>query len=51
VRPALQLLDLQSITKRHTRTIACSAHTGQGLLDAFEWLVKDISSRVYLFAQ
>ena len=47
----LQVLDLGSITKRHTRTVACSAHSGDGLLDAFEWLVKDISSRIYLFGQ
>jgi GTPase SAR1 family protein len=49
--PLLQVLDLGSITKRHIRTVACSAHTGDGLLDAFEWLVKDISSRIYLFGQ
>lgn len=45
----LQVLDLGSITKRHTKTIACSAHTGEGLLEGFEWLVEDISSRIYLF--
>jgi hypothetical protein len=49
--PLLQLLDLGSITKRHIRTAACSAHSGDGLLHAFEWLVKDISSRIYLFRQ
>jgi ADP-ribosylation factor-like protein 2 len=46
-----QVLNLSSITKRHIRTVACSAHSGDGLLDAFEWLVKDISSRIYLFGQ
>lgn len=46
-----KVLDLNSITKRHIRTVACSAHTGHGLLDAFDWLVKDISSRIYLFGQ
>jgi len=46
-----QVLDLTSITKRHVRIVACSAHTGEGLLEAFEWLVKDISSRIYLFGQ
>lgn len=46
-----QVLNLGSITKRHIRTVACSAHSGDGLLDAFEWLVKDISSRIYLFGQ
>ncbi|WIA35076.1 hypothetical protein OEZ86_003563 [Tetradesmus obliquus] len=44
-----QVLDLGSIGKRHVRTVACSAHTGEGLLQAFEWLTDDISSRIYLF--
>jgi ADP-ribosylation factor-like protein 2 len=43
------VLDLGSIAKRHVRTVACSAHTGEGLLQAFEWLTDDISSRIYLF--
>lgn len=47
----VQVLDLDSITKRHVRAVVCSAHTGDGLLGAFEWLVKDISSRIYLFGQ
>ena len=33
---------------RHTRIVACSAATGEGLLTAFDWLVADISSRVFL---
>ena len=49
--PPPQVLDLGSIAKRHTRAVVCSAHTGDGLLDAFNWLVKDISSRIYLFGQ
>eukprot|EP00878_Enallax_costatus_P024040 GHUV01025628.1.p1 GENE.GHUV01025628.1~~GHUV01025628.1.p1 ORF type:complete len:185 (+),score=15.04 GHUV01025628.1:134-688(+) len=44
-----QVLDLGSMAKRHCKAIACSAHTGDGLLEAFEWLVSDISSRIYLF--
>eukprot|EP00775_Hariotina_reticulata_P004513 gene4513-4766_t len=46
-----QVLELSQITKRHVKIVACSAHTGQGLLEAFEWLVSDISSRIYLFGQ
>lgn len=45
----MQVLDLGSITKRHVKTMACSAHTGAGLLEGFEWLTNDISSRIYLF--
>jgi hypothetical protein len=29
--------------------VACSAHTGAGLKEAFDWLVKEISSRIYMF--
>lgn len=47
-----QALDLKSLTtKRHSRIVGCSAVTGDGLLDGFEWIVKDISSRIYLFDQ
>ena len=44
-----QALELKSIAKRHWRIVACSAHTGAGLLEGFEWMVKDISSRIYCF--
>jgi ADP-ribosylation factor-like protein 2 len=40
-------LDLASITKRHWKIVACSAHTGDGLLEGFEFIVGDISSRIY----
>lgn len=42
-------LDFAAIsTKRHNRAVACSAVTGDGILDGFDWLVNDISSRIYL---
>ncbi|EFJ26161.1 ARF-like GTPase [Selaginella moellendorffii] len=51
-------LDLDEISKvlrldlmdksRHCRTVGCSAVTGDGLLEAFDWLVSDIGSRIYL---
>lgn len=43
------MLDFSAITKRHCRIVACSAVTGSGILDGFDWLVKDISSRIYLY--
>ncbi|KAF6262286.1 small Arf-related GTPase [Scenedesmus sp. NREL 46B-D3] len=46
---ALSLQEIEQHAKRHVRTAACSAHTGEGLLQAFEWLTDDISSRIYLF--
>ena len=47
--PCAQVLDFSAITKRHCRIVACSAVTGSGILDGFDWLVKDISSRIYLY--
>mmetsp|Transcript_14759 Transcript_14759/g.32072 ORF Transcript_14759/g.32072 Transcript_14759/m.32072 type:complete len:186 (-) Transcript_14759:645-1202(-) len=44
-----KVLDFASISKRHCRILACSAVTGEGILEGFDWLVKDISSRIYLF--
>ena len=32
---------------RAARCVACSAVTGAGLLDAFDWLVDDIASRIF----
>jgi hypothetical protein len=29
--------------------VACSARTGEGLLEGFGWIVKDISGRIYCF--
>jgi hypothetical protein len=49
--PAPQALGLKDITKRHWRIVECSAHTGEGLLEGFEWIVKDISSRIYCFSE
>ena len=34
---------------RHWRVGACSAVTGDGLLDNFDWLVGDIGSRIFMF--
>ncbi|KAF5833840.1 small Arf-related GTPase [Dunaliella salina] len=44
-----QVLQLSSITKRHCHIESCSAVNGEGVLKGFEWLVKDISSRIYMF--
>jgi len=41
-------LDLASMGTRHWRIIGCSAQTGEGLLDGFDWLVNDIRSRIFL---
>ena len=45
---AEQALDLAAMGTRHWRIAACSAVTGEGLLGAFEWVVGDVESRIYL---
>lgn len=46
--PPPQVLDLSSMGQRHCRIVPCSAVTGAGLLEAFDWVVSDISGRIYL---
>ncbi len=44
-----KVLDLDSIAKtRHWRIQSCSAMTGGGLVDGVDWLVSDISSRIFM---
>ena len=43
-----QVLDLELMGTRHWKVAACSAMTGEGLLPAFDWLVTDVQSRIYL---
>jgi ADP-ribosylation factor-like protein 2 len=42
-------LDLtnEDISGRHWTIIACSAMTSEGLIEGFEWIVDDISSRIF----
>ena len=42
-------LDLLTATKRHWRIEACSAFTGAGLPAGVDWLVSDISSRIFMY--
>jgi len=41
-------LELDDITTRHWAIIPCSAVTGEGLLEGIDWLVYDISSRIFM---
>eukprot|EP00891_Asterochloris_glomerata_P001300 jgi/Astpho2/1300/e_gw1.00024.76.1_t len=43
-----QALDLQAMGTRHWRVIACSAVSGAGLLDGFEWVTADVRSRIFV---
>ena len=42
-------LDQLTTTKRHWRIEACSAFTGAGLAPGVDWLVTDISSRIFMY--
>lgn len=42
-------LDQITATKRHWRIEACSAFTGAGLPAGVDWLVSDISSRIFMY--
>ena len=44
-----QVLNLNAMDKtRHWRIVGCSAYTGEGLLEGFDWLVQDVASRIYV---
>ncbi|KAG2501251.1 hypothetical protein HYH03_001058 [Edaphochlamys debaryana] len=45
-----KVLDIGSITKRRCRVVACSAVDGTGLREGFDFVVSDVSSRIYLFS-
>ncbi|EPY35777.1 ADP-ribosylation factor-like 2 [Strigomonas culicis] len=44
-----ETLDIATIRKgkRHVHLCACSAQTGEGLLEGMEWIVRDVSERMY----
>ncbi|KAK7262861.1 hypothetical protein RJT34_30442 [Clitoria ternatea] len=49
VVPFDKVLNLEAMDKsRHWNIVGCSAYTGQGLLEGFDWLVQDIASRIYM---
>jgi len=43
------VLRLAELAKRHWRIVACSAVTGDGLLHGLDWIVSDISKRIFMF--
>ncbi|XP_072957212.1 ADP-ribosylation factor-like protein 2 [Typha angustifolia] len=45
----VKVLNLDAMDKtRHWEIVGCSAYTGEGLLEGFDWLVQDIASRIYM---
>ncbi|KAJ3009996.1 ADP-ribosylation factor-like protein 2 [Thoreauomyces humboldtii] len=43
-----EILDLKSILTHHWQIIPCSAVTGENLLNGMDWIVTDISKRIYM---
>lgn len=41
-------LDGEAMAKRHWHIRPCSAVTGAGLVEGIDWLVRDISSRIFM---
>lgn len=41
-------LKLQYITKRHWSIVPCSAISGDGVTEGFNWIVGDVGNRVYM---
>ena len=49
VHKNVQVLNLGAMDKtRHWKIVGCSAYTGEGLLEGFDWLVQDVASRIYM---
>ena len=45
----VQALNLEAMDKTwHWKIVGCSAYTGEGLLEGFDWLVQDVASRIYV---
>ena len=42
-----QTLGLASITTHHWQIVSCSAVTGENLLHGIDWLLDDISARIF----
>ena len=43
-----EVLEIDKIDKRHWNIQACSAITGEGLLEGVDWIVDDIKSRIFM---
>jgi len=43
-----EVLELNKISKRHWAIFSCSAVAGTGLEEGIDWIVNDISSRLFL---
>ena len=42
-----EVLELDKIKTHHWKIVWCSAVTGENLLDGMDWLLSDISARIF----
>ena len=42
-----EVLELDKIKTHHWKIVWCSAVTGENLLDGMDWLLNDISARIF----
>lgn len=47
VEEIASVLDLKSMLKRKWKVIECSAVTGAGLVEGFDWIVSDVGSKMF----
>jgi len=46
---SFQVLNLDVIDRsRHSKIVGCSAYSGEGLLEGFDWLVQDVACWIYV---
>lgn len=48
IQSIYDFLELINIENRHCKIVACSAVSGDGLHEGIDWIVQDISSRIFL---
>lgn len=47
VQEIASVLDLKSLAKRRWKVLACSAVTGAGLVEGFDWIVSDVANKMF----
>mmetsp|Transcript_3836 Transcript_3836/g.5772 ORF Transcript_3836/g.5772 Transcript_3836/m.5772 type:complete len:188 (-) Transcript_3836:24-587(-) len=50
IAEVLELKTNQSFAKRHWSILACSAVTGDGLVDGMDWMTDDIANRIFMLS-
>ena len=43
-----EVLRINEIKSHHCQVTKCSARTGEGVMEGLDWLVSDISSRLFI---